>query len=429
MTGGPAADVLVAPERRTRPDRRFTTFWISQTLSMAGSQVSYLAIPLAAVLILDANALQTGTLTAASRLPFLVFGLLAGVWVDRLRRRPVLIWTAAARAAVLLWIPVAVALDGLTIEHVYVVAFAIGSLALLSDIAAQSLLPALATPERLLEANSRLEVSRASTDMVGPSAGGALVQLITAPLAILADVGCYLLAAALMLGVRVREEKPAAPVGRTSVWRQLREGLAFVLGNRLLRWNAIASAVSNLFTNALLAIVVLYLVRTLRLSPGIIGLLLGISGVGALLGATCGGPLTRRYGLGRALLVSTGVTGVGAVLLGLASGSYPMRLAWVCLAYLTFSFGYPAFNVAVISLRQALAPDHLLGRTNATMRFLAWGTMPIGAFAGGVLGSWMGLRTTMVVAGLGLLLPPLILAVSPLRGIRTAGPVTAGVSP
>lgn len=399
-------------------NRPFVRFWLSQTVSMAGSQVSYLAIPLAAVLILNAGALQTGILTAASRLPFLVFGLLAGAWVDRIRCRPMLVWTYLGRAAVLVSIPVAAMLHLLRIEQVYVAAFAVGSLTLLSDIAAQSLLPALTSGQGLIDANSKLEVSRASTDMAGPSVGGALVQAITAPLAILADVGCYLVAAALIGTVSADESRRERPVGRGSLIGEIRVGLRFVLGNRLLRWNALVSASSNLFTNILLAIFFLYAVRGLGLSAGATGLIVGAGGFGALLGAWSGPRLATRQGLGPTLIISTGVTGSGALLLSLAAGPPPLRLAWTTLAYVLFAFGYPAFNVAVISLRQVLSPPELLGRTNATMRFLAWGTMPLGAFLGGVLGDYAGLHPAMLVAGTGLLLSPLLLVMSPLRGLH-----------
>ena len=415
-----APDGAQPPARSLWHNQRFTRFWLSQTMSMIGSQVSYLALPLAAVLILHAGAMQTGMLTAASRLPFLVFGLLVGVWVDRFRRRPMLVLAYLGRAVVLAWIPVAALLDILTVEQVYLVAFAIGSLTLLSDIAAQSFLPTLTNDRHIIEANSKLEVSRASTDMVGPSVGGGLVQALTAPLAIVADVVCYLVATVLLVTIRVDEPAPAGRADRPSMLGEVREGLRFVLGNRLLRWNAMASALSNLFTNVLLAILLLYAVRTLDLRPGPIGVVLGVGSVGALAGAASGRWLTTRFGLGPTLIISTGVTGVGALLLSLATGPQLTRLTWTALAYPLFAFGYPAFNVAVISLRQVLSPGHLLGRTNATMRFLAWGTMPIGAFLGGVLGEQAGLRAAMVTAGVGLLLPPLVLALSPLRRVRGA---------
>lgn len=413
------ACLAATPVRSLWHDSEFVRFWLSQTTSMAGSQISFLALPLVAVLVLGAGAMQTGALTASSRLPFLVFGLLVGVWVDRFRRRPMIIWAYLGRAVVLAWIPVAAGLHVLTVEQIYVVAFAVGTLTLLSDVAAQSFLPTIADEAHIIEANSKLEVSRASTDMVGPSAGGALVQALTAPLAILADVVSYLVATALLVSVRVTERKPTGNTARASTIGEIREGLRFVLGNRLLRWNALASALSNLFTNILLAILVLYAVRSLRLSPGTIGLVIGVGSVGALLGAASGRRMTRRWGLGPTLIASTGITGSGALLISLAHGSHQTRLAWVALAYPLFTFGYPAFNVAVISLRQVLSPGHLLGRTNATMRFLAWGTMPIGAFLGGILGNWTGLRTTMITAGVGLLLPPALLLLSPLRRIRS----------
>ncbi|OJF13244.1 hypothetical protein BG844_16305 [Couchioplanes caeruleus subsp. caeruleus] len=400
-----------------RHDRNFLAFWTGQTLSMAGGQVSCLAIPLAGILVLDVQAWQAGILAAAGRLPFLAFGPLADGWVVRCSRRPVLVLTALARAVVLVWVPAAAALGLLTVEQLYAVAFAAGTLALFSAVAAREILPVLAGP-RLVEANGRLEVSRTATGMAGPSAGGALIQAVTAPLALLADAVCSVVAAALMAGVRIREPEPAPAAGRPRVWPHLGAGLAVVRRHPLLRWTAIASAVSHLFTHALLAVVLLYLVRTLHLSAAMIGILLGIAGIGALLGVASGPGLARRFGLGPALVISAGVTGGGALLLGLASGSPQVRLAWLSLAYPIFAFGCPAFTVALISLRRALAPDHLLARAAAPMRLLAWIAMPAGALLGGALGQWVGLREAMVIAGMGLLLTPLLLALSPVRSVR-----------
>lgn len=400
----------------------FQRFWLGQTLSMAGSQVSLLALPLTAVLLLHAGPLQTGLLTGAGRLPPLLFGLLVGVWVDRFRHRPILIGTDLLRALVLGWVPIADALGVLAIWQLYLVAFVIGVLSLLSDVAAQSYLPWITSAETVIEGNTKLEVSRSGSDMVGPSLAGVLVQVLSAPAAILADVVSYLVSAVFMTSVRADKPVSAVPQTRASMLVEIREGLRFVLGSQLLRWNALASALSNLFTNVLLAIFLLYAVRDLKLEPGVVGTVIGIGGIGALIGASLGAFLARRLGLGRALITSTGVTGSGAFLMSLSNGSTAVRIVWVSAAYLLFCFGYPAFNVAVISLRQLLSPPQLLGRTNATMRFLAWGTMPIGALLGGLLGDWFGLRAAMVTAGVGLLLPPLVLLVSPLRAVHTVAP-------
>ncbi|GGQ80815.1 MFS transporter [Couchioplanes azureus] len=416
-TGATAAPARQWPPGRLRHDRPFLTFWTGQTLTMAGGQVSCLAIPLAAILVLDVQAWQAGILAAAGKLPFLVFGPLAGGWVDRWPRRPVLVGTALARAVVLVWVPVAAARGMLTVAQLYAVAFAAGALALFSAVAAREILPVLAG-RRTVEANDRLEVSRTATGLAGPSAGGALVQAVTAPLALLADAACSLVAAALMAGVRVREPGPAPAPGRAPAWPRLRAGLAVVGRHPLLRWTAIASTVSYLFTHALLAVVLLYLVRILHLSAAMIGILLAIAGIGALLGAASGPGLARRLGLGPALVTSAGVTGAGALLLGLASGPPQLRLAWLSFAYPIFAYGCPAFTTAVIGMRRALAPDRLVGRAAEPMRLLAWTATPAGAVLGGALGQWIGLREAMVVAGAGLLLPPLLLALSPVRAVR-----------
>ncbi|MET8145527.1 MFS transporter [Sphaerisporangium sp. NPDC005288] len=451
------------PVRGVLREAGFRLFWTGQTISLIGSQVSLVALPLLAVLTLDAGPFEVGLLAALGRAPWLLFGLLAGALADRARRRPLLVAADLVRAAVLAWIPVAAWLGVLTVGQLYAVTFVVGTMTVLSEVAAQSFLPSLAAPAQLADGNGKLEVSRASAEAVGPGLGGVLVQAVTAPFAIVADVVSFLLSATLLGRLKVDErtgpggahavsgtgagaaatagpgagpESVAGPVagsvaGRSvagSVAGEMREGLRFVLGHPLLRWNVLAAAVANFFGNILLAILVLYVLTELRLAPAVVGLVLGLGSLGAVLGAAVAQRLIRRAGYGPTLTAGLAVTAAGGLLLAPVDGPYALRVAWAVAALMLLLGGVPLFDVAVVTLRQLITPPRILGRANATMRFLVFGTMPLGALAGGLLGDHAGLRTAVLVAGAGLAVPVVLVLVSPLARLRSHLPPSMAAS-
>ncbi|GAA2220103.1 MFS transporter [Nonomuraea monospora] len=397
----------------------FLKFWTAQCVSQAGSQISVIAFPLLAVLTLHADAFQVGVLTALSRAPWLLFALPAGVLADRRARHGLLVGADLVRAAALAWIPVAALLGVLSVEQLYVVTFVLGSMTVVFDIAAQSYLPAITPAERLADGNSKLEMSRAGAEAVGPSAGGVLVQLVSAPVTIVLDLVSFLVSALLLSRIRTKEPAVAAPARASSIRAEVKEGLRFVLGHRLLRWNVIAAATANFFGNMLLAVQVLFILNGLGLRPALIGLILGVGSLGAVSGAAVATTLIRRAGFGPTLIIGLATTAAGGVVLGLAGGPYPMRVGLAGLAATLLVFGVPLFDVAVVTLRQLITPGRLLGRVNASMRFLIFGTMPVGALAGGLLAQHAGLRTAVLVAGAGLAVPVVLLLISPLARLRT----------
>ncbi|MQY02121.1 MFS transporter [Actinomadura macrotermitis] len=419
--GEPAPGVL------RNADFRF--LWAGQTVSLIGSQVSLIALPLLAVMTLGAGPFQVGVLAALGRLPWLLFGLPAGAWADRSRRRPLLIGADLVRAAALAWIPAASVLGVLTLGQVYAVALVAGTMTVLFEVAAPSLLPSLVAPERLVDGNSRLEMSRAGAEAVGPGLGGVVVQAVTAPLAIIVDVVSFLASAVLLARIGTRETRGDDRAGRGSFRTEIREGLRFVLRHPLLRWNVFVAALANLFGSALLAILVLYVLTGLGLRPALIGLVLGLGSLGGVLGAAVATRLFRRIGLGPTLAVGLSATAAGALLLAAVTGPYPLRVLWAVAAVMLTVFGVPVFDVAVVTLRQLTTPDRLLGRVNATMRFLVFGTMPAGALAGGALAEEAGLRTTVLAAGIGLATPVLLVLVSPLARLKAQSITTLGDTP
>ncbi len=397
----------------------FLKLWVGQTVSRFGSQVSQLAIPLTAVLVLQATPSEMGILAAAETAPFLLIGLLAGVWVDRVRRRPVLIAGDIGRGLLLLTIPATAAAGLLRIEQLYLVGFLVGVLTVFFDVAYQSYLPALVSREHLVEGNSKLEVSSSAAAIGGPGLAGALVQLATAPLAVLVDALSFFASGAFLLAIRQPEPAPA-PIGqRRGVWAEIGEGLQVVLGNRLLRPIAACTATANLFGSAGFAVLVLYASRELGIEPGLLGAIFAVGSVGFLLGALLAGPTAKRFGLGATIVGSSAIAGLGGLLVPLAGELPGLAVPLLVGAQLLFGLGVPIYNVNQVSLRQTITPDRLQGRMNASMRFVVWGTMPIGALLGGALGERIGLQTTLLLSALGMAAAAGWVLFSPVRTLRT----------
>ena len=387
--------------------RDFRKLWAGETVSLFGSEVTELALPLVAVLVLDADAGQMGLLAAARFAPFLLITLPAGAWVDRRRRRPVLIGSNLGRALLVGLVPLLAGLGLLRMGHLYAVAFAVGTLTVVFDIAYQSYLPSLVEREQLVEGNSKLQASASAARVGGPGLGGLLVQLVGAPRALLLDAGSYVVSAASLLAIRNREPAPAADRDgqpRARLRREIGEGLAVTYRNPVLRSMAGLAATYNLFSQVVEALLVLYAARELGLSAGVIGLVISAGSLGALAGAALTGRLERRLGVGPSLILAVVVECAALLLVPLASGPAAVTAGVLGLGFLGNGFGLGLSNVFAVSLRQAVTPDRLLGRMNASYRFLTYGAIPLGALLGGALGELLGLRAAVAVGAVGSLL-------------------------
>ncbi len=413
-------------------NRDFVRLWTGETISQLGSQVTLLALPLMAITILGATTFQVGVLQAAEFLPFLLIGLPAGAIVDRMRRRPVLIAGDVGRALLLLSIPVAYWTGWLSLAQLMIVVFLTGVLTVFFDVAYQSYLPALIDRDQLADGNAKLEISRSGAQIAGPGLAGVLVQWLTAPVAVLVDALSFGASAAAVLAIRTRESPPAAagdgddPAPRTTLRHEIREGLRYVLHHPHLRAIAGCTATSNLFGALLQAVFLVYAVRSLGFSAGTIGLIFMIGNVGFLVGATLAGRITSRLGLGHTICWSIFVSGLGGVLIALAPRS--AALPWFIVGWAVMSFGNPIYNIDQVSYRQAITPRRMQGRMNATMRFMVWGTLPLGSLLGGVLGTTLGLRPAMVIGGCGGMLAVLWVVLSSVRDIP-AIPEPLGAEP
>jgi MFS family permease len=395
--------------------RDFLLLWAGETVSQVGTMVSHLALPLLAATSLGASAWEMGLLVAAERGAFLLVGLPAGVLVDRVRRLPVMIAADLVRFALFASIPLAWALGVLTFAQLLVVALLAGVATVLFDVGYQSVLPAVVGRAGLVDGNAKLESTRAAAETAGPALGGGLVQLVGAAAAVLLDAVTYLVSAAFLLRMRTQEAVPARDPDR-SLRADIAQGLRYVLGHPLLRAITLCTGTANLFGGVLAAVSVLFLARELGQPPAVIGLVLAAGSAGGVLGALTAGRWIRRLGQGRTVVISLLVTGPVALVLPLTTPG--AGLAWFALGTAAVAYGGVVYNVAQVSFRQSVTPDHLLGRMNASIRFLVWGTIPIGGLLGGALGELAGLRATLLITAVGIVLSPVWVVASPLRRLR-----------
>jgi MFS family permease len=397
----------------------FLKLWSAETVSVFGTQVSQLALPLIAIIALDASPFEVAALGTVEFLPFALFTLPGGVWVDRMRRRPILIAGDLGRAVLLATVPAAYVAGVLTLAQLYVVGFLVGTCTVFFDVAYQSYLPSLVDRELIIDGNSKLEISRSASQLGGPGLGGLLVQIFTAPYAVLLDAVSYLGSALFIFGIRMREDppQPSQPEGeRPGMWVELREGLRFVFGNPNLRAQAGCTGTSNFFFNVGFSIILVYFVRELHLQPGVIGLLLSISAIGSMVAAFTARRISDGFGIGPTTIAVTLLQGPAFLLIALApkSDPYPFLIA----GGLTLGFVVVAYNIVQVSYRQAICPPRLQGRMNSVMRFLVWGTIPIGSLLGGALATRIGLQQTIVVGAIGGSLSFLWILLSPQRHLR-----------
>jgi MFS family permease len=393
----------------------FVSVWSAATVSQVGSQVSLLGLPFIAILTLRATTFEVAALGIADVAPLLLFGLPAGVWLDRIRRRPMMIVGDVGRAIALASIPCAYAAGVLTIWQLYGVGFLTGTLTVLFDVASVSVLPAIVAREDLPGANAALQVSGQSAQVAGPGIPGFLVALLGAPYAIAVDAASYLGSAAFVSRIKA-EENVVPKEQRRPMSSEIREGLVYVLRHPILRPIVAFTSTANLFNSILFAVALLFAVRQLGLSARQVGLVFMLSNVGSLLGAAATPKLQRRFGLGRVMLVGA-FSGWALLLLPFAAGAW--RIPMLVGGLLIWGTAAVIWNATSAAIGQATTPARLMSRVAATRRLLAWGAMPAGTLAGGLLGTYLGLRTTMFIGAGGRAVAGLIVLTSPLRSIRT----------
>jgi MFS family permease len=398
-------------------EHNFRKFWLGQSISLFGAQITYIALPLTAVLVLDASAAEMGYLGAAALLPHLFFALPAGVLLERVaRRRHVMILADVGRACLLASLPLAYAFDSLTFTQLYIVAFGTGTLAVLFDISYMTLYVAVVERERYIEANSLLHGSRSFSYIAGPSVGGVLVQLLSAPAALIADAASFVCSALFL----ARLEAPEPPLERhtTRVRDEVKEGLAFLFRNSILRPALCGTATLNFFNYAFWALFLLYATNDLGIKAGTLGLVLGAGACGGLIGAVVAGRLGRRIGLGPAFIVGMVLFPLPLLLVPAAEGTRPLVLTMLFVAEFLSGLGVMILDINASAFMTALTPDRLRSRTTGAFNFVNWGIRPLGSLLGGALGSAIGLRPALWLSSVAALAGVLWLLPSPIPGLR-----------
>ena len=412
-------DLTAAPRRRFRLPpalglRDFRRFWAGETISLFGDQISLIALPLVGVLVLNASAAQMGLLGAAELVPNLLFSLHAGALVDRRgRRRQTMIFTAIGRAALLATIPGAYWLGVLTLTQLYVVGFLVGTMSVLFYVSYMTLFVSLVPRERYLEANSLLNGSRALSFVAGPSIGGLLVQAFSAPAALIVDSCSFLVSAFTMSSIHP-QEPPAEAAERGHV----KAGMSYLWHSPMLRPALLATATINFFNFVFWALFFLYAIRSLGVSAGALGLVIGAASFGGVLGSVLTGRISRRLGVGPAFVLGCVLFPLPLVLVPLAGGAEWKILAYLFTAEFLSGFGVMILDITFGSIKAALVPDRLRARVAGAYQVVNYGVRPLGALAGGALGTWIGLQPTLWIGALGAIAGVLWLIPSPFLKLR-----------
>jgi predicted MFS family arabinose efflux permease len=407
----------------------FRRLWAGDAISQLGSQLSGLALPVLAVESLDAGAFEMGVLEACAMVSFLVLGLPTGAWVDRMSKRRVLVASDLVRALALATIPIALVLGAGSLTQLYVVALVVGACSVFFDVAWQSYLPILLRGEQLVDGNAKLSATQSVAGVAGPAVGGVLLKVLGAPVVLAVDAVSFLASAACVRGIR-DDEPSHDPATRRPLTVEVVEGLRFVLGHPLLRRITACTALSNLAFSMAGALSVLYLLRDLDQTTAGVGLMYAIGSIGALLAAVTTTGTCRVIGEGRTIPVAAAIGSLALLGMPLAAELPVPVLLTVCAASLIGGWGMVAYNVTQVSFRQRLCPPTLLARMNASVRFLVWGTLPIGSLLGGVLGEAIGIVPTLwisVVIGLVAVLPVALSPLARMRDLPAAPDPAAGV--
>ena len=409
------------PDSTNRPhprDSDFLRFWIGETVSSGGSALFNLALPLTAVIVLQATAFEMGVLRALGAIPIILLGLFAGVWVDRLKKGPIIIVTNVGQCLLIALVPLTALLGIIRIEVLYAIVLAVGALGVFSFVAAQSYLPTLVRHEDLVGANSKLQLTQSAAGIGAPGVGGWLIELVSAPFVLLLYSVSLIISAVMVSLIQRPEQARQSAVSQRDVWREIGEGIRLIWQQPLLRSLVVVPGVASVGAGVQGAVFVLFVVQDLGVTPTMLGLISAIGGIGALVGAALSAKVTQRIGPGLSIVLAQLLMSSGSVLIAITGGPLTVSLPLLGLSAGMLWIGIRIWSVNDVALRQALTPADLLGRINATRRVVVHGLMPVGALVGGLLGTVSDLRTALVVGAAIGLIALVAIVYSPLRSLR-----------
>ncbi len=374
----------------------FLKFWFGDTVTQFTGQITALVLPTIAILTLEVTDFELGILNALGFIAFPIFALFVGVFIDRVKRKPVMVTANIIRLITLATIPVAFVLGILNLYQLYAVALTMGTCAVFFDVGYQSYLPSLVKKEEVIDGNQKLQASVSAAQVIGPSVASGLMGLVGAALSAVADVAGFFISVLTLVWIRKQENEPKrfTAIGQRRFFREMKEGIKVVTSNNLLWTQAGCTAIMNLGSNIFGVAILLYAYRVLGISEGIIGIAFSIGALGFVLGVFASPFITRKLGFGRAIALSTLVS-FGLLISLLAGGGYAVIV--IGIAYFISNLGIPIYNINMVSLRQIITPNKLQGRMNATMRTIVWGTIPVGSFLGGIFSSNLGLVPTLII--------------------------------
>lgn len=410
-------------------NRDFVKFWIGEGVSLLGSQITVLALPLTAIIVLNAGAAQVGLIRFLELVPYLLFALIFGVWVDRRRRRPIMVAANVARMLLIGLIPVLAALGLLALPILLAITFGVGAASVLFDVTWMSYVPTLVhDPGSLVEANTKLGATMSAAETAGPGIGGILVSVLTAPIAMAADALSYLVSLISLLLIQLPEAPPAPPQAKRSMGAELAEGMRWVFGNRYLRVLAAMGGACNFFVTAITTVFVLYAVRAEGIRPGILGFILSAGAAGGIIGAVLTARLMRRLRVGRTYTLSLGTALLAPLIIPFAHGPEPVLAALFASSFFLIYVGMSIANVVAMSLRQIVTPARLMGRMNAAMRMTMYGAAALGGPFSGLIGSLAGLRVALWSSAICAAFALIPLVLSPVGRLREMPPAAGELS-
>ncbi|MFZ3590464.1 MFS transporter [Bacillus sp. DJP31] len=401
-----------------KSNKHFRLFWSGQTISMFGSQITVIGLPLTAVYLLGANPFQMGLFQAMATIPFFIFSLFAGVWIDQNQKKPLLILSNLLTAFFLLLIPLFAWLGMLNFFMFYFIVFLSATFSMVFELAYLSFLPVIVKREDLSDGNSKLEISRSIAQVSGPSVAGVLISVLTAPIAILIDSISYIVSTIFIWRIKAEEPKPIKEFD-SSIFKKIGEGMGLLVKHPILRSISASTAILNFFRTAFDAVYIFFIIKVLGINPTQIGIIFGVGSIGGILGAFFSRRISEKFGIGPSIIGSVAMVTVGSIIVPFANEQIIIAMTLLILGQIITGFGNTVYFVSQVSLRQSITPMEILGRVNASNRFISRGAMPLGGIFGGLLGTFIELRLALLILAIGYILAILWLSISPVRKIQT----------